>query len=162
MKKLWAPWRMEYIKSERENGCVFCDKHNSKNDRDSLILYRGEFSFIIMNLYPYNNGHLMFIPYLHESKPQNIDNKTKLEILNLCDLSMNILKEIIKPEGFNFGANFGRSAGAGIAQHLHYHLVPRWNGDTNFMPVLNETKTIIQELKETYDSLIDYFIKINE
>jgi len=162
MKKLWAPWRMKYIKSEREKGCVFCDKHKSKNDRDSLILYRGEFSFIIMNLYPYNNGHLMFIPYLHESNPQNIDNKTKLEILNLCDLSMNILKETIKPEGFNFGANFGRSAGAGIAQHLHYHLVPRWNGDTNFMPVLNETKTIIQELKETYDSLIDYFIKINE
>ena len=162
MKKLWAPWRMQYIKSERDNGCVFCDKIKSKNDRDSLILYRGSFSFIIMNLFPYNNGHIMILPYLHTAKPQDLDKKTKLEILNLCDKSMDIITLNMNPEGFNFGANFGKSAGAGIAQHLHYHLVPRWNGDTNFMPVLNETKTIIQDLKETYDSINDQFTKINE
>ena len=104
----------------------------------------------------------MILPYLHTAKPQDLDKKTKLEILNLCDKSMDIITLNMNPEGFNFGANFGKSAGAGIAQHLHYHLVPRWNGDTNFMPVLNETKTIIQDLKETYDSLIDQFTKINE
>ena len=113
-----------------------------------------------MNLFPYNNGHIMIIPYLHTAKPQDLNEETKLEILNLSDASMDIIKSKMNPDGFNFGANFGRSAGAGIAQHLHYHIVPRWDGDTNFMPVLNETKTIVQYLKETYDSLINEFAKI--
>ena len=160
MEKLWAPWRMSYIKSERDKGCVFCDKIKSNNDRDSLILYRGSFNFVIMNLFPYNNGHIMIIPYLHTAKPQDLNEETKLEVLNLSDASMDIIKSKMNPDGFNFGANFGRSAGAGIAQHLHYHIVPRWDGDTNFMPVLNETKTIIEYLKETYDSLINEFAKI--
>ena len=123
-------------------------------------MYRGSFNFVIMNLFPYNNGHIMIIPYLHTAKPQDLNEETKLEILNLSDASMDIIKSKMNPDGFNFGANFGRSAGAGIAQHLHYHIVPRWDGDTNFMPVLNETKTIVQYLKETYDSLINEFAKI--
>lgn len=161
MDRLWAPWRIEYIKAPEEEGCIFCDKPKWEDDREALILLRGEHSYVLMNLYPYNNGHLMFAPYAHESDSLAIPAEAKSEIMELADRSMEILKSVLSPEGFNFGANFGKAAGAGIEEHLHYHLVPRWSGDTNFMPVLGHTKTMVEGLKETYDSLKPEFDKID-
>ena len=150
---LWAPWRIEYVKSLKDDGCIFCDNPIQNDDREMLILHRGSTSFIMMNLYPYNNAHLMIAPYEHISDPVKLTNEVKSEIMALNDLAMNAVKKVLNPEGFNFGANFGKIAGAGIENHVHYHLVPRWAGDTNFMPVIGHTKTIVEGLKETYDSL---------
>lgn len=158
METLWAPWRMEYIKSEnKSDGCIFCQKSAEIKDRENLILYRGESCFVIMNFYPYNNGHLMVVPYLHTSKFSDLSEKEHLEIMRVMRKSMDILTEIMKCEGFNVGLNLGRCAGAGIDQHLHFHIVPRWEGDTNFMPIVGHTKVISEALFETWDNLKKYF-----
>ena len=164
MKKLWAPWRIEYIRSPKEDGCIFCDKPAGDNDREDLILYRGEKAFILMNLYPYNNAHLMIAPYIHVDNTEELDADTYKEIMVLADQSMAILKETIDAQGFNFGANIGAAAGAGIEDHIHFHIVPRWAGDTNFMPVLGHTKVEVQGLQECYDLLRPHFdcIKIDK
>ncbi|MFQ6609046.1 MAG: HIT domain-containing protein, partial [Fidelibacterota bacterium] len=141
-------------------GCIFCDKPQNGNDREMLILDRGEFSYVLMNLYPYNNGHLMIAPYEHLNDPLEISSETKAEIMTFTDKSMAILKEVMNPDGFNFGANFGASAGAGIEEHIHYHLVPRWLGDTNFMPVVGNNKVQVQGLLESYDELKPEFDRI--
>ncbi|MDP7025695.1 MAG: HIT domain-containing protein [Candidatus Marinimicrobia bacterium] len=153
MNKIWAPWRIEYIRQPKDEGCIFCDKPQGGDDREMLILERGEFSFVLMNLYPYNNNHLMIAPYEHVDDPLQISQETKSEVMAFADKSMTILKKLINPDGFNFGANFGASAGAGIEEHIHYHLVPRWQGDTNFMPVLGHTKVLVQGLQESYDEM---------
>ncbi len=157
MKKLWAPWRIEYIRSPKEKGCVFCDKPNRSEDRDDLILYRGKKAFVLMNLYPYNNAHLLIAPYNHVNKTQTLDHETLQEIMVLADRSMNILEETMGAQGFNFGANIGAAAGAGIEEHIHFHIVPRWAGDTNFMPVLGHTKVLVDGLLECYDQLKPHF-----
>ena len=164
MKKLWAPWRIEYIRSPKEDGCIFCDKPACDNDREDLILYRGEKAFILMNLYPYNNAHLMIAPYIHVDNTEELDADTYKEIMVLADQSMAILKETMDAQGFNFGANIGAAAGAGIEEHIHFHIVPRWAGDTNFMPVLGHTKVEVQGLQECYDLLRPHFdcIKIDK
>ena len=164
MKKLWAPWRIEYIRSPKEDGCIFCDKPAGDNDREDLILYRGEKAFILMNLYPYNNAHLMIAPYIHVDNTEELDADTYKEIMVLADQSMAILKETMDAQGFNFGANIGAAAGAGIEEHIHFHIVPRWDGDTNFMPVLGHTKVEVQGLQECYDLLRPHFdcIKIDK
>ena len=160
MKKLWAPWRIEYIRSPKEDGCIFCDKPAGDNDREDLILYRGEKAFILMNLYPYNNAHLMIAPYIHVDNTEELDADTYKEIMVLADQSMAILKETMDAQGFNFGANIGAAAGAGIEEHIHFHIVPRWAGDTNFMPVLGHTKVEVQGLQECYDLLRPHFDRI--
>ena len=164
MKKLWAPWRIEYIRSPKEDGCIFCDKPAGDNEREDLILYHGEKVFILMNLYPYNNAHLMIAPYIHVDNTEELDADTYKEIMVLADQSMAILKETIDAQGFNFGANIGAAAGAGIEEHIHFHIVPRWAGDTNFMPVLGHTKVEVQGLQECYDLLRPHFdcIKIDK
>tara|TARA_B000000460_G_scaffold248460_1_gene226087 strand:- start:66 stop:560 length:495 start_codon:yes stop_codon:yes gene_type:complete len=164
MKKLWAPWRIEYIRSPKENGCIFCDKPAGDNEREDLILYHGEKVFILMNLYPYNNAHLMIAPYIHVDNTEELDADTYKEIMVLADQSMAILKETMDAQGFNFGANIGAAAGAGIEEHIHFHIVPRWAGDTNFMPVLGHTKVEVQGLQECYDLLRPHFdcIKIDK
>jgi len=160
MKPLWAPWRMEYVKAPKEDENIFNDKVNSKNDRDNLILYRGDFSFIIMNLYPYNNGHILILPYKKISNMEDLNDNELLEIMKLAQEAMLIFKRKMNAEGFNFGLNMGRAAGAGIEEHLHYHLVPRWSGDNNFMPTIGNTKVIVQGLLETYDLIFPEFKKI--
>ena len=160
MKKLWAPWRIEYIRSPKEDGCIFCDKPAGDNEREDLILYRGEKVFILMNLYPYNNAHLMIAPYIHVDNTEELDADTYKEIMVLADQSMAILKETMDAQGFNFGANIGAAAGAGIEEHIHFHIVPRWAGDTNFMPVLGHTKVEVQGLQECYDLLRPPFDRI--
>ncbi len=160
MDRLWAPWRIDYIKSEKEKGCIFCDKPAEGDDRSMLILYRGENSFVIMNLYPYNNGHLMIAPYQHTDSTHELNSSSRSEIMELADQAMTIQKNIMNADGFNYGANIGYSGGAGIADHIHFHIVPRWTGDTNFMPVLGHTKVQMQGLQETYNDLRPHFDKL--
>ena len=160
MDRLWAPWRIDYIKSEKEKGCIFCDKPAEGDDRSMLILYRGENSFVIMNLYPYNNGHLMIAPYQHTDSTHEFNSSSRSEIMELADQIMTIQKNIMNADGFNYGANIGYSGGAGIADHIHFHIVPRWTGDTNFMPVLGHTKVQMQGLQETYNDLRPHFDKL--
>lgn len=150
---------MEYVKAPKDDGCIFCDNPAQGDDREMLILYRGVHSFIMMNLYPYNNAHLMLAPYEHVDDPVELPAEAKREIVDLADRAMVILRKKMNAEGFNFGVNVGKAAGAGIEEHLHYHLVPRWVGDTNFMPVIGHTKTVVEGLKETYDSLKPEFDK---
>ena len=158
-KNLWAPWRMEYIRAPKpsNNNCIFCEKLNSDKDDDNLIIYRGEKSFILLNLYPYNNGHAMVSPYEHKSEFHTLDIETQLEMMKLSSKLMKIIKSEMKSEGFNFGANFGSAAGAGIKEHVHLHIVPRWKGDTNFMPILSHTKVQVDGLKETLQFLKPFF-----
>ncbi len=160
MDRLWAPWRMKYISNvdKETTSCIFCEKPESENDRENLILFRGKKAFVIMNLYPYNNGHLMVVPYAHCSSLNQLSNEEISEIWELVRTATQILSDAIKPEGFNVGMNIGRVAGAGIDQHLHMHIVPRWNGDANFMPVVGETKVISQGITEAYDTLKPRFI----
>ena len=150
---LWAPWRMDYISTTDKEQNIFVNKAQSENDRDNLVLYRAKNNFIIMNLYPYNNGHLMIVPYDKHDDMTNLDIDTLHEIMELSKESMRILKFKLKSEGFNFGLNMGKAAGAGIDNHLHFHIVPRWSGDANFMPVIGHTKVIMQSLFDTYDLL---------
>jgi len=150
---LWAPWRMEYILSSKEPGCIFCDKPQQSSDRENLIVHRGEHCFVIMNKYPYNNGHLMVVPYRHEAQVENLTGKENGEMMALLQAAVRALKQIMSPHGFNIGMNAGKTAGAGIDAHLHFHLVPRWEGDTNFMPITGNTKVVSEGLWETWEKL---------
>lgn len=158
--KLWAPWRIEYISAPKADGCIFCTKPDDDEDRKNLILYRGNHCVVLMNLYPYNNGHLMISPYEHVSNPMELSENKLNEIMEISTKSMAVLSEKLKAEGFNFGANIGKAGGAGIEEHIHYHIVPRWVGDTNFMPVTGNAKVMVEGLLETYDKLKPGFDKI--
>jgi ATP adenylyltransferase len=159
MDKLWSPWRSQYIQSfkdepqEKLEGSLFTRILNRNKDRENYILHRGKTCFIIMNLYPYNSGHLMIVPYTEAKEISELDDAVRLELMELIDIGCKTLTDAVKPHGFNIGANLGRAAGAGVEDHIHFHIVPRWNGDTNFMPVLNEVKVISEEMDETYEKL---------
>ncbi|WP_456368243.1 HIT family protein [Thermococcus sp.] len=153
MKVLWAPWRIEYIRSPKHDGCIFCDFPKENRDRERLILHRGKHAFVIMNNYPYNPGHVMVAPYRHVGKWEDLTDEELLEIMKLTQLMIRAIKKAMNPDGFNLGVNLGRVAGAGIDDHVHLHIVPRWNGDTNFMPVIADTKVIPESLQEAYDEL---------
>lgn len=162
MDQLWAPWRMSYVQNVDTNdkGCIFCTKPIETEDRKNLILHRGDHVFVLMNLFPYNNGHLMVIPYRHTSDIIDLPPETTAELWSKLCLCRQALSAAFHPDGFNIGMNIGRIAGAGIDQHVHLHIVPRWNGDTNFMPVVGKTKVISQGIEETYDQLLPYFNSI--
>ena len=158
MDNLWAPWRIQYVRAPKKNTKgTFLKKLEDGNDEENLVLFRGEHSFVCMNLYPYNNGHIMILPNNIVEKPEELDDVTQFEIMKIASLSMKIIREKMNAEGFNFGANIGASAGAGIAEHLHYHIVPRWKGDTNLMPVIGNTKVHVQGLNDTYVMLRPLF-----
>lgn len=157
---LWAPWRMEYIENaDKAEGCIFCDKPREGNDRKNLIVFRGKTGFIIMNRYPYNNGHLMAVPYRHTSELASLLDEEKVELFNFLEFSQKVLDEVMRPHGFNIGMNMGRIAGAGIEDHIHFHIVPRWNGDTNFMPIVGHAKVISEALEQTWAKLKKAFDK---
>tara|TARA_B100001057_G_scaffold153819_1_gene153998 strand:+ start:233 stop:700 length:468 start_codon:yes stop_codon:yes gene_type:complete len=152
---------MEYVSAPKKNTEeTFLKKLKNGNDEDNLILFRGEHSFVCMNLYPYNNGHIMILPNDIVEKPEDLEDTILFEIMKIASLSMKIIREKMNAEGFNFGANIGASAGAGIAEHLHFHIVPRWKGDTNFMPVIGNTKVHVQGLSDTYVMLRPLFKEI--
>lgn len=153
MERLWAPWRIEYIQRAAEKGCILCQKPGENDDEANLILYRGENNFVILNAFPYNPGHLMIAPYRHVANLQDLTDNEAMEHFDLVKKSLTLLKQVLKPDGFNLGLNVGKIAGAGIAEHLHTHIVPRWQGDTNFMPVLSNTRVISEELATTYKKL---------
>ena len=153
MEHIWAPWRIEYVLREKEKGCIFCDKPKEDKDSDNLILYRGESNFVIMNNYPYNPGHLMVAPYRHIADLQGLSAEELYEHFDIVRKSATALRETLNPDGFNIGINMGRVDGAGIEGHIHTHIVPRWQGDTNFMPITAETKVIAEALAATYAKL---------
>ncbi len=160
MERLWAPWRMAYIEVTQPEGCVFCMRPASADEREGLLLYRGRHCFVLMNLFPYNNGHLMVAPYRHTADLPNLTPEEQAELMALTGHCVRVLTEAFRPDGFNVGMNLGRTAGAGIADHLHMHVVPRWNGDTNFMPVLGETKVLPDALFGSYDRLKAVFERL--
>jgi len=153
MDRLWAPWRIEYVRLEKMEGCIFCELPRENKDEENLILYRGKYAFLIMNNYPYNPGHVMVAPYRHVGEFENLSAEEVEDIYTLASLAVKAIKNVMKPQGFNMGINIGRVAGAGVEGHVHMHIVPRWNGDTNFMPVVANTKVIVQGLKENYREL---------
>jgi len=159
METLWAPWRMEYIKTEKSEGCIFCDVPSRKNDIENLIVARRENCFVIMNSYPYNNGHLMVVPYRHVSKLNKLTFEEQCEMMTLLNDSIEILQKELNPQGFNTGMNLGKAAGAGIDDHIHMHIVPRWTADTNFMPVLGHTRVVPDALQATCKQLSKHFAK---
>jgi len=158
---LFAPWRLEYIIGKREEGCIFCKKPAQRESlRDNLVLYLGKTAFVIMNRYPYTPGHLLVCPFRHTSDFVSLTAEETLETSSLLQGCMRILGELYHPEGFNLGMNLGVSAGAGIREHLHWHIVPRWYGDTNFLPVLSGTRSIPEMLIESYDRLRPEFERL--
>lgn len=162
MEKLFSPWRSKYISSfmeEKKDTCVLCDAYASSEDEANLILYRGREAFIIMNRFPYNSGHLMIIPVRHTSDFQSLTKSEQAETMELLAASERALKELSKPQGFNIGMNLGRIAGAGIDAHLHWHIVPRWNGDTNFLPVIAEVKVVSEDMAEQWERLREIFAR---
>lgn len=154
--RLWAPWRMKYIQAAAcgdEAECFLCANPGVEDNAANLILYRGRSCFVIMNLYPYNNGHLMIAPYRHIGAFDELTSEEMTETMELVKLSLKALDATMSPHGYNVGLNLGRVAGAGIEEHIHMHIVPRWNGDTNFMPVIAETKVVSESLQESYQRL---------
>ncbi len=156
-KPIWAPWRIDYILGAKPEGCVLCAMPDENDDQKRYILHRGKTCYIILNLFPYNNGHLMVVPFRHISDYSALTPDELTESSDFTKKAIIALKEAFDPAGFNIGVNQGSVAGAGIDEHLHIHVVPRWSGDFNFMPVIGQTKVIPQHLKETYLALSDKF-----
>ncbi|MCX8116379.1 MAG: HIT domain-containing protein [Desulfobacterota bacterium] len=157
MKHLWAPWRMDYILEKKGNGCIFCFPPDPKTDRERLVLFRGTHGFVMMNRYPYNNGHLMVMPSRHLTDLEALTPSESKELMDLLKISLRVLKASLRPEGFNIGVNIGKVSGAG-ENHLHFHIVPRWSGDTNFMPIIGETKIMPEHLSKTFQKLRQAFV----
>jgi ATP adenylyltransferase len=159
-ERLWAPWRLEYIKGPKADECIFCAGPTADDDRAKYILRRGEHCFAMLNAFPYNNGHLMVSPYRHVASIEELDEPALLELMTMTQASLAALREAYAPEGFNLGVNQGKIAGAGVEHHVHLHVVPRWGADTNFMPVIGDTRVLPQSLDDSYHDLTRAFDKI--
>jgi ATP adenylyltransferase len=152
-QRIWAPWRLEYIKGPKSDECIFCDSPGAASDDERFILHRGERCFVLLNTFPYNNGHLMLAPYEHVPAIEDLDADTLLELMTLTQRSIAALRAAYDPEGFNLGINQGKVAGAGFDDHVHLHVVPRWGGDTNFMPVIGHARVLPESLADSYAAL---------
>jgi ATP adenylyltransferase len=153
MKHIWAPWRIKYIEMGKVEGCFLCEKSRQANDAENYILFRGKHNLVILNSYPYNPGHLMIAPYRHVANLEDLTREELHEHFEIVSRSPRVLKQVFNPAGFNIGMNLGRVAGAGLDEHIHTHVVPRWQGDTNFMPVLSDVRVVPEALAETYEKL---------
>jgi ATP adenylyltransferase len=159
-QRIWAPWRLAYVKDASKDSseeCIFCAALEAGDDEANLIVHRGERSFVILNKFPYTNGHLMVAPYEHLATLPGLDAETVAEIMAFAQRAMTVLEERYSPHGYNVGFNQGRVAGAGVEHHIHMHVVPRWGGDTNFMPVLADTRVMPQSLEQSYEALAGSF-----
>ncbi|MBI5587164.1 MAG: HIT domain-containing protein [Deltaproteobacteria bacterium] len=156
MNQLWAPWRIEYIQGEKDGSCIFCTA-SEKEIKDSLLLFKGSFSVVMLNKYPYNNGHIMIAPVRHVARTEDVTTEEGSDIFRMISRSTTVLTALFKPDGFNIGMNVGKAAGAGIDDHLHMHVVPRWNGDVNFMPALADVKVMPEHLSATFEKLKPFF-----
>jgi ATP adenylyltransferase len=157
MDRLWAPWRINYVAAKKKKGCLFCSSLKKKNARE--IIFKTRHSFVILNIFPYNNGHLMIVPVRHTSSMRILNDSEVMDLFRTLKTATSLLDKVLKPDGYNIGLNLSREAGAGITRHLHIHLVPRWNGDTNFMPVVSNTKIISQSLEELAKKLKNAYAK---
>jgi len=154
VERLWAPWRSKYILcGNKEKECFLCQKPRENKDEENYILLRGRSCLVMLNVFPYNNGHLLIAPYRHIASVEELSEEERIELMELSSRMVVLLKNILHPQGFNLGMNIGAVAGAGVAGHLHLHIVPRWSGDTNFMPVLSDSKVISESLDDTYRKL---------
>ena len=153
MEHLWAPWRIEYVQMSKPAGCILCDKPKEDADVANYILYRGSLNFVMLNSFPYNPGHLMVSPYRHVGTPEDLTAEESREHIELIGRCVKALRQVFEPAAFNTGMNIGRIAGAGVDGHIHSHVVPRWQGDTNFMPVVGDARVVPQALAETYKKL---------
>lgn len=153
MRRMWAPWRIGYVAGERPEGCVFCIKIESDDDEANHLLFRGEQNVVILNTYPYNSGHLMVVPYAHVGNIEDLSAEATGELWNLTELAVRTLKRALNAQGLNVGMNLGDAAGAGIGDHLHMHIVPRWNGDTNYMTTVADTRVVPQSMEESFRQL---------
>lgn len=161
MTHLWTPWRATYIQAGNDKGrCIFCDAVDEAPDEKNFVIYRGEFCFVILNRYPYTSGHLMIAPYEHVSRLGMVSEVTTAEMMHLARAAERILEEVYRPDGLNLGMNLGEAAGAGIEQHIHLHVLPRWKGDTNFMSIIGETRIIPETLEDTYAKLKSSFARL--
>ena len=158
MEQIWAPWRIQYVQMEKPPGCILCEKPAQKSDAQNYILYRGSQNFVIMNSYPYNPGHLMVAPYRHVAGLDGLTDDELSEHFKIVSRCTKLLREAFNPQGFNIGINMGKAAGSGIDEHVHTHVVPRWQGDTNFMPVISNIRVVPQALTETYQKLKAKFL----
>ncbi len=160
MEYISAPWRKEYVRRiSKMSGCIFCQALKSKDDREAFILFRGAHNFIVLNKYPYTSGHLMIAPYKHVSSFERAKKESTDEMADLLKLSLKVLRKKYCPQGFNTGMNLGKCAGAGVADHYHLHVIPRWTGDSHFMPIVGETKVMIENLETTFKRLFPLFQK---
>jgi len=158
MEHVWSPWRYRYIASaEKKDSCVFCQIINDKDDAKNLVLYRGALAFVILNLFPYTSGHLMIVPYEHIGSLAALNLQATAEMFDLAKRSEIALGQEYHPDGFNIGMNLGKAAGAGVAEHLHVHVVPRWVGDANFVSIVGETRVLPEDLSTTYERLKQHF-----
>ena len=153
MDKLWAPWRSKYIYLRKKKACIFCNNRKSRDTDSRFIVDRTEHSFAILNLYPYNNGHVMVAPFRHVRSLELLNDEELTDLMRLVNKTKRLLDRKMKPHGYNIGLNIGKVSGAGFDSHIHIHIVPRWNGDTNFMPVLADTKVVVESLKVLYKNL---------
>ena len=154
MKRLWAPWRMEYIGGEPRPGCLFCRVLEDPDDEDAgLVVWRPHGAIVLLNKFPYNPGHTMVAPHAHQASLEGLDDSATADLMRAVQRTVAVVRTTLEPEGFNVGVNIGRAAGAGIPDHVHFHVVPRWNGDTNFMPVLDDVKVIPEALRQTAEKL---------
>ncbi|HEY6104068.1 MAG TPA: HIT domain-containing protein [bacterium] len=149
MKQLWAPWRLEYIQGPKSDGCFLCAAAAGTDDEAALVVYRGRASFVVVNRFPYNTGHVMVVPKMHRARIADLEDGDALELLRLVDRTIEVMHRVLRAEGYNVGLNLGRAAGAGVEDHVHVHVVPRWVGDTNFMPVLGDVKVMPEHLQTT-------------
>ena len=157
MERMWAPWRMEYILNDKPTGCIFCLSPDPEFDRERLLLYRSRLSLVMLNRYPYTNGHLLIAPNRHIADLEKLTDVEMLDLFRTLRLCKRILRETAGPDGFNVGINLGRSAGAGVDDHIHLHIVPRWGGDTNFMTVIPDVRVMPENLAVTFDRLLPEF-----
>lgn len=162
MERLWAPWRLQYVAKDKPEGCIFCNKPQAGDDRAAHIVHRGDLAYVMLNAYPYNNGHLMAAPYAHLSALEDLPPETLHEMMDLAQQAVRALKAALAPDGFNLGFNLGAAAGAGIKDHIHLHIVPRWAGDTNFMPVIADVRVIPESLDHAYTRLTEAFAQLND
>lgn len=157
MKHLWAPWRLEYIQGPREGACFLCAAASGEDDAAALVVARDARCFVILNRFPYNSGHAMIVPYRHRGRLEDLDDAELLDLMRLTDRTVRVQERVLRPEGYNIGLNLSRAAGAGVEDHLHVHVVPRWVGDTNFMPVVADTKVLPEYLQATRARLAEGF-----
>lgn len=158
MERLWAPWRMQYIGGEQRPGCLICRVIENPSDEDAdLVVWRPDQAIVMLNKFPYNPGHLMVAPHAHKPSLEDLDDPETAALMSALRTTLTVLRTTLQPEGFNVGANIGRPAGAGIPDHVHLHVVPRWNGDTNFMPVLDDVKVVAEALTQTAAKLRQSF-----